>query len=473
MLLVSTVHNPWLTLTVVCVIMGPTDTAKGAQRLFLDLPMKKIDAPQRATDADLADHGVLLDPSDLVDFLSTPTKDGEEKVIPCHENVLRAVRSFRCVRFDTFDCRYEIRVGDTWETREDYHDIQIHSRVSNKFPFLSKLSIGSIRDAITLVGAENMYDSMQEYVQSLTWDGISRLDSWLHKTYHVEDNAYHRQIGSNWLKGVVKRIMHPGCKFDFTLIIQGKQGICKSTSLLILAGETRHAEFTELSTREFVQDIQGKLIVEFSEGAVFSKADQNTLKSIVSRQKDTFRPPYARASKDFPRRCVFAMTANNDEILKDETGNRRWWVVLTEREADVLWLTENREQLFAEAYHRVETLEESVHEVPGDELIKYQDMLRTIEQNEDIVHSWYSTLPISVQNDGVTVRMVFQGVFQPTNKNGEPIDINTINIDKRTEMSISRSLKYMGLEKRRSLKEGERVSRWFPPGVEQVTDGTF
>lgn len=423
--------------------------------------MNKKTEHQSATDAELESYGVVFDTSPFVEFLCTVTKDDIEKPIACHENVLRAVRSFGCIRYNEFNCRYEVFSKNTWQTRDDHHDIQIHSRVSTKFPFLSTQPVSAVRDAITVIGSENTYDSMQDFMRTLVWDQVPRLDSWLHKTYHVEDNEYHKQIGANWIKGLVKRIMYPGAKFDFALIIRGPQGIRKSTSLLIIAGDEFHAEFTELSTREFVQDIQGKLVVEFSEGAIFSKADQNTLKSIVSRQKDTYRPPYARASKDFPRRCVFAMTANNDEILKDETGNRRWWVVLTEKEADTDWLTENRDQLFAEAYHRIVELKENAYEVPEDMLKEYQERVRTIEQNEDIVKKWYDSLPPENKNAGITTRMVYAGVFQPRDKNGDLLDMDTINIDKRTEMSLSRSLKYIGLEKRRTQFTGNREYRWY------------
>lgn len=420
---------------------------------------KKTDG---VSNKDLASYGLIIDQSDLVDFLTRPTKSGDATPIPCHENVLRVIRSFNCVRYNTFSSRYEILLDNTWETRDDHHDVWLHSRMSTKFPFLSTQPLAHVRDAITVLGFENAYDSMQEYLHALSWDGVSRLDSWLHKTYHVEDNEYHKKVGANWFKGLIKRILFPGSKFDFVLILRGPQGIRKSTSLLIIAGEEYHAEFTELNTREFVQDIQGKLVVEFGEGAIFSKADQNTLKSIVSRQKDTYRPPYARASKDFPRRCVFAMTANNDEILKDDTGNRRWWVVLTEKEADTDWLTENRSQLLAEAYHRVAKLQETVFEVPEDVLKEYQEHARTIEQNEDIITEWYRSLAGSVKNNGITIRSVYYGVFQPRDKNGDLLDINTINIDKRTEMSIARSLKYLGLEKRRVQEHDSRERRWYP-----------
>lgn len=185
--------------------------------------MQKLSKRTSATDSELASLGVRLDPSDLVDFLCTKNKDGDARPIPCHENVLRAVRSFRRVRYNSFNCRYEICTGDTWETREDHHDIQIHSQVSTKFPFLAKQPIGAIRDAITLVGSENNYDSMQDFMRSLTWDQTPRLDTWLHKTYHVEDNEYYTQIGANWIKGLVSRVMFPGNKFLFRTINHSKK----------------------------------------------------------------------------------------------------------------------------------------------------------------------------------------------------------------------------------------------------------
>lgn len=402
-------------------------------------------------------------PSPYVDFLCVQDGKGNEKPVPCQENVLRAIRSFHVVRYDMFKNKYEIKENDTWTIREDHHDIRLHSRMSNNFSFLCKQGLGTVRDAITLIGAENAYDSAQDWVNSLEWDGTPRLDSWLHTVYHVDDNEYHRAIGSNWFKGLVKRILHPGSKFDYALLLQGKQGIKKSTSLLSIASEKYHVEFTDLNVKEFQQDIQGKLIVEFSEGAVFRKSDQETLKSILTRQQDTYRPPYARASRDFPRRCVFAVTANNDEILKDDTGNRRWWVViLPDEEANTDWLTENRNQLFAEARHRLVELKEKTWEVPTDALADSQESVRQREENEDIIRKWYEGLLPSTKNNGVTVRQAYCGVFTPTDREGHLMHEDNVNINMKTSLSIARVLKHMGLVKGRRQNSGERERAWFP-----------
>lgn len=415
--------------------------------------------------ASLAEYGIELPniKTPPLEFLCITNKDGEEKVIPCAENVYRAIRSFNVIRYDSFKAQFEIRISDTWHKREDHHDIQIHSRLAQRFPFLCKQGTGVVRDAISLVGAENTYDSAQDYIQSLVWDETPRIDTWLHKTYKVADTPYHRAVGSNWIKGLIKRIMHPGCKFDYALLLQGAQGVKKSTSLLTLAGEKNHCEFTELKGKEFEQNIQGKLIVEFSEGAVFTKSDQESLKSIITRQQDTYRPPYARASKDFPRRCVFAVTANNDEILKDETGNRRWWVVFVpNEEADIEWLEANREQMFAEARHRVIDLKETTWEVPKDELARMQEQVRMHEQDEDIFNKWYRGLSDAVRANGVTVRQAYCDVFKPCDKNGDRLNEDSVSIHKKVEMSIARTFRHLKLEKQRAQQGGDRSIRWFP-----------
>lgn len=406
-------------------------------------------------------------PADVVDFLCNTNKNGEEIPIKCTENVVRAVRSMNLVRYDRFKNRYEVRVGDEWETRKDHHDISIYSQMSEQFRFLSSYSVSAVRDAITLVASEQEYDSAQEWLASLTWDQTPRLDTWLHEVFHVEDNKYHRAIGSNWLKGLAKRIMRPGCKFDYALVLHGAQGIRKSTALLTIAGEKNHAEFTELRTREFQQDIQGKLVVEFSEAAVFRKNDQETLKSIVTRQQDTYRPPYARASVDFLRRCVFAVTANNDEILKDDTGNRRWWVVLCPKKtANTTWLEENREQLFAEAYYRVQQ-GESVHEVPEDVLTEQHEKLRMTEENEDVFLRWWRNTTDNQRANGVTVRQAYCDVFEPRDRNGDRISPDNVSIPKRTEMAIARIFAHLKLEKNRVRTEKGQETRWFQPNALQ------
>ena len=102
-----------------------------------------------------------------IEFIYTTDAKGNERPISCQENVTRVVRSLNRVRFDTFKNKYEMKNGDVWEVRDDHHDIELHSELSKLHTFLAKQGIGAVRDAITLVGHENSYDSAQGYVQSL------------------------------------------------------------------------------------------------------------------------------------------------------------------------------------------------------------------------------------------------------------------------------------------------------------------
>jgi hypothetical protein len=396
-----------------------------------------------------------------VDFITNAKGDA----IPCATNVSRVVAGYECVRYDTFLQKYEIKINGKWEQRRDSHDIEIKDRVSQDYPFLATQGLSAVQNAITKIGVQNSYDSMQTWLTSLKWDGVSRIDGWLHHAFHVENNEYHTSIGANWMKGLVKRIMVPGCKFDYALILQGKQGAKKSTALLTIAGENKHIEFTDMKVREFQQEINGKLVVEFAEAAVFRKSDQETLKSIITRQSETYRPPYARNAEDFPRRCVFAVTANNNEILKDETGNRRWWVVQCgENEADIEWLKLNRDQLFAEAYVRAIEKNETTWEVPADALAEAHEGVRVKEENEDLYMEWWKNLFDQDKAKGVTTRQAYTMVFPRRDKYGEILAHQEIEIKKSTEMSIARFFKVvLKLESRRVRYNGILQTRWFVP----------
>lgn len=313
-------------------------------------------------------------------------------------------------------------------------------------------------DAIMKVCQENSFDSAIDYVKSLKWDEVPRLDTWLQKVYGAPDDVYHKAVGANWMKGMVKRIMVPGCKFDYVMVLEGKQGSKKSTSLAILGGAW-HVETTmSTDTKDFFMQFQGKTIIEFSEGETLSRTEVKRLKAIITMQTDKFRPPYGRVSMDFPRRCVFAMTTNQDEYLKDETGNRRWLPVrVMLPQADVAWLAENKDQLYAEAYHRVIEKNETVYEFPEVETALEQHKRRIEDPNLDAVQDWYYSALTSVQRgEGITTFQVYRDALH----NG----FSPRPMTKYEEMTIADMLKnFMNLEKRRTMIDTKRAWKWYNP----------
>lgn len=401
-------------------------------------------------------------PTQGLDLIMIKSKEGGEKIIKNLENVYRILKhhpDFQGrIRLNVFKNTVEIYEESKWRQINDFDDIQFQRHLSVLFPFLLMVGKEMVHDAILAIAKECQYNPPKEYFEKLSWDGIPRLDTWLSSVYNVEKNAYHAAVGSNWLKGLVHRTIVPGCKFDYVIVLQGNQGIKKSTSLSALATPEWHLEMTESPDRkDFFEQMRGKLIIEFSEGESFTKTDVKKMKAVITTRIDTYRPSYGHYAEDFPRRCVFAMTTNQGEFLKDDTGNRRWLPVNCIDTANIEWLESNRDQLFAEAYQRVIILKESTWEFPEKETLEAQENARMKDPNTDIVAEWYSNLSDDTKRRGISIQRVYIEVLN-RNMPGHK------SINGYEMQQIAGILKLtLGLEKRRIMRIGYQLSLWFRP----------
>lgn len=213
-----------------------------------------------------------------------------------------------------------------------------------------------ISAAIDQIAAGNRHDSLIDAMDALPeWDKQERLDSWLIDYAGAEDNVYHREAGHVWLVGAVARAYMPGVKFDSAIIMQGKQGTGKSTLLSILAGGDMFTDDNIMSkandSKHLIETTVGKWIIELGELAGMHRATIEDVKAMISRRIDSARMAYGRSTEHYPRRMVFAGTTNSERYLRDETGNRRFWPIITGL-IDLAGLAENRDQLLAEAKAR-------------------------------------------------------------------------------------------------------------------------
>lgn len=193
---------------------------------------------------------------------------------------------------------------------------------------------------------------VRDYFEALAWDGTPRLDTWAVAYLGAEDTPLHRSMAALWMISAVARIMQPGCKADHMLILEGPQGIRKSTALKVLASEPWFTdELAELGSKDAAQQMRGIWIIEMAELDAIGQADVSRIKAFLSRTTDRYRPPYERYVVTVPRQCVFAGTVNPDTYLRDETGNRRFWPLRC-GDIDLEGLRRDREQLWAEAVAR-------------------------------------------------------------------------------------------------------------------------
>ena len=195
----------------------------------------------------------------------------------------------------------------------------------------------------------NRHHPVKDWLESLEWDGIERMETLFIDYLGADDNEYHREVCKTFFAGAVTRIMEPGCKFDFVPIIEGKQGIRKSTFWRVLS----NGWFTELATfqhKDAAEIIRGMWIVEVSELDAFNKHEIETIKSFFSKNEDRLREAYARRAETTPRQCVFVGSTNREQYLKDDTGNRRYWPIRCRAdEIDTDKLKREIKQIWAEA----------------------------------------------------------------------------------------------------------------------------
>lgn len=205
-------------------------------------------------------------------------------------------------------------------------------------------------DGILTVATENSYHPVRGYLNGLEWDGVERLNNWLHIYLGAEDSEYHTAVGMRWLVAGVARILNPGpdCKADYVLILEGEQGLQKSTALRILSAPWFLDDLRQFGSKDAAMKIAGRWIVEIAELTAMNEQTIEACKGFFSQTMDSFRPPYGRRIIDAPRQCIFAASTNKNVFLKDETGDRRYWPVLCTK-INVELLKNDRDQLWAEA----------------------------------------------------------------------------------------------------------------------------
>jgi putative DNA primase/helicase len=298
-------------------------------------------------------------------------------------------------------------------------------------------------DAVRVVAHDHAFHPVRDYLQGLAWDGVPRVGTWLEDFAGVRPaSPAHarlvRAIARRWLLSCVARAVSPGCKVDAMLVIEGRQGIGKSTALARLAGPGFFSDAAiDFGSKEACQTLQGAWIFELAELDALLRRETSVVKAFLSRATDRFRAPYGRAPEDVPRSVVFAGTVNHGGYLRDTTGNRRFWVVRAEGPLDTDGLGAARDALWAEAAH-LHAAGEAWHLSPDEEALLGDEQEDRLEADpwEDAIGAFLARLE---GRDGFTMNDVLESAL------GLPAHAR----NPRVTLRASRILERMGFERRR------------------------
>ncbi|WP_437983731.1 VapE domain-containing protein [Sorangium sp. So ce117] len=313
--------------------------------------------------------------------------------------------------------------------------------------------------AAVVVAQQQAFHPVREFLLSPTWDGVSRVETWLITYAGAEDTPYTRAVGLWFLVSAVARIFEPGCKVDTMPILEGPQGLRKSTLVAVLFGRKwTNDSPIDLQSKDRFSSLRANWLIEFAELDGWSKAEASRVKTFASSPVDKTRLPYDRADSALPRQCVFAGTVNPNGrgYLPDETGNRRFWPVkcspcgsgLAIGQLAIADMERDREQLWAEA---VELYKQGAPWWP--EGAEENELCKEAQDERVSTDAWQSMIGAWLANRTpgafVTVAEVLQGALH----------MEPAKMDQSAQNRAVRCLKLAGWDQRQRRVNGSAGKR--------------
>lgn len=296
-------------------------------------------------------------------WLDTLETDKKGNYVPTIENTIIVMKNdpkLTCFAYNEFTSQVEIVGKCPWRRSggvafSDNDESQIIAYIDKTY---FKLSDRTYKVAFMKVSHDRSFHPLKNYLNNLPdWDGVPRVETFFIEHLNAADTEYTRQVTRKMFAAAIRRILIPGCKFDYVLVLSGKQGIGKSTIIRKIVGDDYFSDalsLTDMDSKAAAEKLQGNWVLEIGELSGMKKADIEKVKAFFSTINDKYRPSYGHNCEDHPRQCVIFATVNGEHgYLRDITGNRRFWIIDCQKEDKVVdfsfLTTDYIEQFWAEA----------------------------------------------------------------------------------------------------------------------------
>lgn len=342
--------------------------------------------------------------TDVDDWQKALELDKQGRVKDTLDNLVIILRHDEALQHIAFNCHrdgIDAKGGLPWTQLKagwnDSDNAALKVYLSNRYGVYSPTKT---KDAVLAVAAEKAYHPIKDYLESLPdWDGKPRVETLFIDYFGASDSTYTRAVSRKSMVAAVARIYHPGTKYDSVPILNGPQGIGKSTFYAKLAGDwfSDSLTLTDMRDKAGPEKLQGYWILELGELAGMRKADVETVKSFISRVDDKYRASYGVSVESHPRQCIIVGSTNAETgFLRDITGNRRFWPIrvngnspkkawqiksdeVAQIWAETLVFYRNGEKLYLEGEDAIQAVTEQADAMETDEreglVREYLDML--------------------------------------------------------------------------------------------------
>lgn len=238
--------------------------------------------------------------------------------------------------------------GGKWEAENDERFVELRIFLEKEKGF-DEITKDKMRDAVAVVAKQNTIDTAIEWLSSLEWDGVRRVDNFLGTYMGAPHDAYTVAVSRYMWSAMAGRVLVPGCQADMVPILKSPQGYKKSTAIAALAPTAEQFAELALDTKEadVARIMRGVLVIELAELRGLKTRDNETIKAFITRKAEKWVPKYREFANTYLRRSIMIATSNENELFTD-TENRRWLPIETAAQADVPAIIRDRAQLWAE-----------------------------------------------------------------------------------------------------------------------------